>query len=530
MIAVNLDIGVSLRTSKYNLLYKYQSGFRPGHSTTYQLIDIFHHICQSFDAKQHSCMIICDISKAFDKAWHRGLLFKLRQNGIKGKLLTWISNYLTDRKQKVQINSATSPLLTVNAGVPQGSVLGPLLFLVYVNDIAENLLSLVRLFADDSSLFFSATNLKDIEGIINHDLAFIASWAKKWLVDFNPIKTVAMLFSLRPVDYLPTFIFDNTNISFVDNHKHLCVTFSCNGQWKTHIDNILNSAYKTLGIMRKLKYRFSRQALNQMYISYIRPTIEYSSIVWDGCSDQDKTALERLQNEAARIVTGLTRSTSLENLYTECGWHSLAKRFFQKMCFMYKCCNNLVPDYISDNIPPFVREISNYPLRNRANLTNIYTRTEISNKSCVPSSVSYWNELQSDLRESDTFLTFRHKFKENILGDIKIPSFYMKGNRKWSVIHARIRNKCSDLKYDLSQNHLTDDKRCVCGNLEENALHFFFECENYTNLRLTMFRQTRQYHPLSLNTLLYGKTTLSDNDNCFLFQAVQQYIKDSGRF
>ena len=86
--------------------------------------------------------------------------------------------------------------------------------------------------------------------------------------------------------------------------------------------------------MRKLKYRFSRQALNQMYISYIRPTIEYSSIVWDGCSDQDKTALERLQNEAARIVTGLTRSTSLENLYTECGWHSLAKRrFFSKNVF-----------------------------------------------------------------------------------------------------------------------------------------------------------------------------------------------------
>ena len=153
-----------------NLLFKYQSGFRPGHSTTYQLVDIFHHICQSFDEKQYSCMVFCDISKAFDKVWHKGLLFKLRQNGIKGNLLLWISNYLTSRKQRVQINSATSSLLSVNAGVPQGSVLGPLLFLIYVNDIAENLLSLVRLFADDSSLFFSATNLRDIEGIINHDL------------------------------------------------------------------------------------------------------------------------------------------------------------------------------------------------------------------------------------------------------------------------------------------------------------------------------------------------------------------------
>ena len=259
----------------------------------------------------------------------------------------WISNYLSSRKQRVKINSATSSLLSVNAGVPQGSVLGPLLFLVYVNDIAENLLSLVRLFADDSSLFFSATNLKDIEGVINHDLSLISEWAKKWLVDFNPIKTVAMLFSLRPIDALPLLNFNNSIIDFVESHKHLGITFSCNGQWHTHIKTIQKGAYKILGIMRKLKYSFSRQTLNQMYVSYVRPLLEYSSIVWDGCTEQDKTALERLQNEAARIVTGLTRSTSIVNLYKECGWNSLAdRRYFQKMCFMYKCSNNLVPDYI----------------------------------------------------------------------------------------------------------------------------------------------------------------------------------------
>ena len=120
-----------------------------------------------------------DISKAFDKVWHKGLLFKLRQNGIKGNLLAWISNYLSSRKQRVQINSSTSSLLSVNASVPQESVLGPILFLVYVNDIADNLLSLVRLFADDISLFFSASNLRDIEGVINHDLGLISVWAKK---------------------------------------------------------------------------------------------------------------------------------------------------------------------------------------------------------------------------------------------------------------------------------------------------------------------------------------------------------------
>ena len=143
-----------------NLLYKYQSGFLPGHSTTLQLIDIYHHICQSFEEKQYSYMVYCDISKAFYRVWHRGLLFELSQNCIKGKILDWISNYLSSRKQRVLIFSSMSDETTVGAGVPQGSVLGPLLFLVYVNDISENLLSLTRLFAHDSSLFFWPVELR----------------------------------------------------------------------------------------------------------------------------------------------------------------------------------------------------------------------------------------------------------------------------------------------------------------------------------------------------------------------------------
>ena len=168
-----------------------------------------------------------------------------------------------------------------------------------------------------------------------------------------------------------------------------------------------------LGVMRKLKYTFSRQALNQMYISYVRPLLEYSSIVWDGCSDQDKNALERFQNEAARIVTGLTRSTSIINLYNECGWDSLAKRrLFQKTCFMYKCQHNLVPDYISDIIPPLVAEVTNYPLRNRHNLANVYTRTEVSGKSCIPSAVSEWNNLSNEIRTADSYISFRNAVKK----------------------------------------------------------------------------------------------------------------------
>ena len=262
-----------------NLLYKYQSGFLPKHSTTFQLVDIYHHICQSFDNKQFSCMVFCDISKAFDRVWHKGLLFKLRQNGIEGTLLKWLSNYLSNRSQKVVLQSATSSSKQITAGVPQGSVLGPLLLLIYVNDIIDSLLSLTRLFADDSSFYYSASSISDIEGIINHDLNLISSWAKQWLVTFNPQKTEAIFFSLKKVDELPKLIFQNTNVTFVENHKHLGITFSQNGQWNAHIDTVLKSSSKVLGIMRKLKFTLNRKSLNQIYLSYVAPLLEYASIV-----------------------------------------------------------------------------------------------------------------------------------------------------------------------------------------------------------------------------------------------------------
>ena len=148
-------------------------------------------------------MVFCDISKAFDRVWHKGLIYKLKQHGIEGDFLKWLTDYLNGRQQKVIIRGCTSTFKVIQAGVPQGSVLGPLPFLIYVNDIADSLLSLTRLFADDSSLFYSASSLDDIQGLINHDLILLSQWAKQWLVTFNPSKTEAILFTLRNFDHMP---------------------------------------------------------------------------------------------------------------------------------------------------------------------------------------------------------------------------------------------------------------------------------------------------------------------------------------
>ena len=172
------------------------------------------------DAGQLTCMVFCDVSKAFDRVWIKGLLFKLKQNGVNGNILKWAESYLTGRQQQVFVGSSLSNCQVTSAGVPKGSVLGPLFFLVYINDIAEHLLSITRIFADDTSLAFTASNVTDIKGILNHDLCVISDWSNQWLVDFNPNKTEAISFTLKKNVPLPSLKFNNVNVNFVDHHKH----------------------------------------------------------------------------------------------------------------------------------------------------------------------------------------------------------------------------------------------------------------------------------------------------------------------
>ena len=514
-----------------NLIYGKQSGFLTGHSTVYQLIDIYHQICQGIDSKSYTCMIFCDISKAFDRVWHRGLLFKLKQNGINGRLLDWIKNYLTNRTQKVFIGSSMSNSKFTTAGVPQGSVLGPLFFLVYVNDIIDNLLSIARLFADDTSLAFTTSNLPDLEGILNHDLQIISIWAKQWLVDFNPNKTEAILFTLEQNVTPPLLLFDHTQVNFVEHHKHLGITFSNNGKWHEHINNILSSSAKILAMMRKLKFTMHRKALNQICLSFLRPLMEYASSVWDSCAAYEKDSLEKLQNEAARIVTGLTRSVSLENLYSEIGWLSLAdRRSYQKLVLVYKSKNGMLPEFLNDLFPPNVASVSRYDFRNNDDYVIQRRRTELFAKSFIPSSTELWNQLPKHIRDENTLLSFKKSLMRNVFVAPVFPKFFEFGNRKLSVIHARIRNNCSNLHCDLYFNKLRDNKVCDCGFEREDAEHYFFNCRKYLNERRKLFRSTHDFHPLNLDTLLRGRAALSIEENISIFSSVHEYIRETKRF
>ena len=186
----------------------FQSGFQSGKSTTTQLLELYHQFCKAVDNGKEIRVVFLDIRKAFDKVWHKGLLHKLSLCGISGDLLSWFEDYLSGRRQRVIINGQCSDWAGIHAGVPQGSVLGPLLFLVYINDITSNIRHCnTRLFADDTCLFIEVENGNrgDTAKMIDTDLANIDKWADKWLVQFAPEKTKSLAKNRMPAR-IPRFL------------------------------------------------------------------------------------------------------------------------------------------------------------------------------------------------------------------------------------------------------------------------------------------------------------------------------------
>ena len=164
------------------LFTPFQSSFLPGDSSITQLLSIIHDNNPTVDVRG----VFLDISKAFDKVWHDGLVFKLKSYGVEGELLSLLKNYLQNREQRVVLNGQTSGWRKINSGVPQGSVLGPLLFLIYINDLPDGIISMCKIFADDTSLFSKVLDINKSVTELNTDLEKISQWAYQWKMQFNP--------------------------------------------------------------------------------------------------------------------------------------------------------------------------------------------------------------------------------------------------------------------------------------------------------------------------------------------------------
>ena len=229
------DLNISMKTSQH------QSDFKPGDSCINQLLLITHQIYQSFDEGFDVRSVFLDISKTFDKVWHYGLNFKL--NGMSGNLLNLLSSFLRNRKQRVVLNGQTSSWADVNAGVPQGSILDPLLFSIYINDLADALSSNAKLFADDTSLFFVIHNVNTTENELNNGLVKISRWAYRWKMSLNPDpskQAQELIFSRKTKkEYHPPLAFNNDNVSETNSQKRLGVVLDNHLSFEDHLKMIL---------------------------------------------------------------------------------------------------------------------------------------------------------------------------------------------------------------------------------------------------------------------------------------------------
>ena len=216
--------------------------------------------------------------------WHDGLIFKLKQNGISGRLLQLFENYLLNRKQRVVLNGSRSEYSVIESGVPQGSVLAPLLFLIYINDLERNIKSNINFFADDTSLFSTVKSPVISAEDLNHDLAIIHQWAHQWKKEFNPDPTKQaseVLFSCKKVSpNHPQLVFNGSVVKKINEQKNLGLILDSSLSFKKHLNEKIIKAKKNIGIIKQLSKYLPVETLNQLYKALVRPHLDYCDIIY----------------------------------------------------------------------------------------------------------------------------------------------------------------------------------------------------------------------------------------------------------
>lgn len=318
---------------------------------------------------------------------------------------------------------------------------------------------------------------------------------------------------------------NNIVLSDTNTHKHLGLNFSSSCTWSNHVNDITAKAWTRLNLMRALKFRISRKALEQMYVAFILPLLEYCDSVWDNCSAETKNKLEAVHIEAARVITGATKLCSIEKLLADLGWESLQdRRNKHKLVIFYKIVNHIAPNYLSDLVPPLTHETNRYNLRNANDIRNFHANTNLYYNSFFPSTIRAWNNLSEETKQVTTVSAFKYRLNSDLQ---KPPKYFNAGSRIGQILHSRIRLECSSLGSHLYMKNIIPDPSCRCGSFE-SAYHFFFICPMFTDARARYL--PNNLHNYTLRDFLFGMTEKTIPENEELFIQVQNFIIKSGRF
>ena len=430
--------------------------------------------------------------------------------GVKGSLLSWFESYLENRHQRVVIENRMSNLSHILAGVPQGSILGPLLFLIFINDIDQNVNSCLSLFADDTALVHIFSNAEKAENVINKDMRTLTSWSKSWFIKFNPIKTKYMIISNKKgimkskLNLLLKFC---TPLDQVSNHKHLGLTFSDDLKWSNHIDNIVKSANRKIGLLYRCRDKIKRKDKIKIYTSIIRPSIEYASVIYHNCSLSDSKKIESLQKFAARVCTGAMRRTEYKALLRELGWESLkTRRLVSKGLLTFKIIKGHTPHFLKSNFAA-PRQTSR-PSRNPKRFEIPFSKLNSYALSFFPSQTLFWNELSDEIVNCSSISLFRQamlKKYDEFADTCNDCNAYHSCNSYYGKILTQIRLGLSPLRLHMFEFQLTDNPICPsCRNEIESVSHLFLNCSMYNTDRNELF--------CKLNRLVVNWTILKNKE------------------
>ena len=387
------------------ILHSCQHGFRHNRSCESQLISLVHELMQNHDNNIQSDIILTDFAKAFDKVPHNRLLYKLQWYGISGKIHQWINSFLSNRSQKVTVEGSFSTPTLVTSGVPQGTVLGPLLFLTYINDLPDCLSHCtIRLFADDCILYRPIQSEHD-SALLQRDIDSLIKWCNTWQMKLNIDKCCSM--SILPCKYHHDYHMSNTPLSSVSYCKYLGVTIQSDLKWNKHVQQITRKANNCLSMLQRNIKIASIETKTLAYQSLVRSQLEYAATVWSPWQSYLIQNIEKIQRRAARYVSNnYSPYISVTQLLQSLGWETLERRRTNaRLSMMHKMINQqiIIPynSYLQYSNINFTRESNCYKFIQ----FNCHKNTFQS--SFFPYTVPKWNKLPDNVVNSLSLPQFK---------------------------------------------------------------------------------------------------------------------------
>ena len=331
----------------HKILYNFQFGFRASHSINHALISLTEMIKNTSDNKRFGCGIFLDLQKAFDTVNHEILLNKLEHYGIRGIALTWFCPYLSNREQYLSVNGYNLKNLNVTCGVPQGSVLGPLLLLIYINDIPNTSSKFAfYLFADDTSIYFESGNLEQLQKVVNSELKHIEKWLDANKLALNVDKTNFVIFHSpqKPLYENITIKFGKQHVTKANHVKFLGLLLDENLSWKHHLSELSKKLARTCGTFFKVRHLLPTDALVSWYYSLFASFLQYGIVVWGLTYDTYIKPIFILQKKVVRAITFNNFSAPSAPILLTCRLLKLQDLFEMKLLtFVYEAVNKLSP-------------------------------------------------------------------------------------------------------------------------------------------------------------------------------------------